>query len=827
VNYNGGAAVTWGSNFAMTGQSLLLSSASSDSKVTLANAIDLGGAVRTVTTADGGAAIDAELSGALSNGGITISGAGTILLSGANTYSGVTTVNGGNLEIASTLGSTAASSLVILNGTLRSTGTGGSTNQLFQIGNSNTADVSATLDSSGSGAIEFSNTGSILYGNPNRTRQFNFTGTNTGDNIFRSSIGNNGTSAVRVNKDGTGKWILSGSNSYTDVTYIYEGTLSIASNWALGNTSSVNMLSGATLDLDNVNTGSRLFYLSGSGVNGGGSLTVAGTSTISGTIRLDSSVDLVIGGAGTLNLNAYVREIFGGSVLTKVGSGTLVVSNPGTPDGLEYQINEGTVLLNSTNITSISGTLATINNGATLRIIGGNGNQINNYSGVRVNSGGLFDLNSRNEAIALLLGSGTVTNTALGTTSTLTIGDPDWNPDSIFSGQLQDGAGAVALVKTGTGSFTLSGSNGYTGGTTVNGGILVRGSANAFVNNTAYTVNGGTMALNNYDLTASSFRGTGGAVSLGSANLTVNQSANTTYAGRIFGTGGLAKQGTGTLTLSGSNAYTGGTTLAGGVLALGSAHALGSEGSITFQGGILRYSSANTNDYSARFSNATNQAYRIDTNGQDVTLASGLSSLGGSFEKFGTGTLTLTGANSYTGATTVHEGKLIVDGDNSAATGDIAVEDTATLGGSGTIGGNTIIQQGGILSPGSSPGTLTFANNLTMEDGAVLFFEAGDLVDVGGQLTLEENWTLAFSEGFQDGGSVVLFTYDSFSSTGLAPFIDIAGLGFTPSGPLSLTDTGSSIVLNGISVVPEPSTLLLLAGAGVMLAAKRRRYGRR
>ena len=107
--------------------------------------------------------------------------------------------------------------------------------------------------------------------------------------------------------------------------------------------------------------------------------------------------------------------------------------------------------------------------------------------------------------------------------------------------------------------------------------------------------------------------------------------------------------------------------------------------------------------------------------------------------KGGTGTLTLTGTNSYTGTTLVHAGSLYIDGDQSAATGAATVANGATLGGKGIIGGNVIVFDGATLAPGSSGaiGTLTINGNLGLSSGSKLDYGLGDLVDVKGNLTLD------------------------------------------------------------------------------------------
>ncbi|KAB2786784.1 autotransporter domain-containing protein [Brucella anthropi] len=136
---------------------------------------------------------------------------------------------------------------------------------------------------------------------------------------------------------------------------------------------------------------------------------------------------------------------------------------------------------------------------------------------------------------------------------------------------LQQATGEGALLKRGAGTLVLGQANSYTGGTSVEGGVLQAGVDGAFVDNTAFSVNGGKLDLNNFNVSMSSLMGEGGTLSLGSAALTVDQSANTRFDGNIDGTGSLAKSGTGVLVLNGDNTYTGGTTVKEGGLVIGDA----------------------------------------------------------------------------------------------------------------------------------------------------------------------------------------------------------------------------------------------------------------
>lgn len=132
---------------------------------------------------------------------------------------------------------------------------------------------------------------------------------------------------------------------------------------------------------------------------------------------------------------------------------------------------------------------------------------------------------------------------------------------------------------------------------------------------------------------------------------------------------GFTKLGSATLSINGANTYTGGTFISAGTLNLLGAQGattgpLGASngglptGSIFFNGGTLQFTATNETDYSSRFSTAENNAIRVDTNGRTITFASAMTSSGGTLTKTGTGTLILTGANSYNGQTEVTGGTL-------------------------------------------------------------------------------------------------------------------------------------------------------------------------
>ncbi len=195
--------------------------------------------------------------------------------------------------------------------------------------------------------------------------------------------------------------------------------------------------------------------------------------------------------------------------------------------------------------------------------------------------------------------------------------------------------------------------------------------------------------------------------------------------------------------------------------------------------------------------------------------------------KTGVGTQKFSGVNSYTGITTVSAGTLLINGNNSAATGNVQVSNVGTVvGGSGTIGGNATFGSQTRLAPGDGAGSITFTQGLALVGFAAVDFEGGDLINAG-TLSLSSTWALTLGTGFQDGGSTVIFDYGTAGTFDAgyinAGRINAAGLGFVPISTLSLTDTGTSIVLNGISVIPEPSTWALVAlGLTSMVILRRR-----
>lgn len=245
----------------------------------------------------------------------------------------------------------------------------------------------------------------------------------------------------------------------------------------------------------------------------------------------------------------------------------------------------------------------------------------------------------------------------------------------------------------------------------------------------------------------------GTAITLGINTLTVGGAGNTTFAGSIGGTGGIVKQGTGTLTLGGANTFTGDVTINAGTLALGAGGSLASGFDLWLAGAGTEFdiSAPATNQTIGGLSGAAGSVITLGANTLtfgDATNRSFAGSIGGTggIVKQGAGMQVLSGSSSYSGTTTVSAGALRVDGALTGA-GAVTVGAGATLSGTGSIAGAVTVN--GTLSAGHSPGTLS-VGALTLNGGSTSLFElntpgvvggsdpvtGNDLVEVAGDLTL-------------------------------------------------------------------------------------------
>jgi autotransporter-associated beta strand protein len=270
-------------------------------------------------------------------------------------------------------------------------------------------------------------------------------------------------------------------------------------------------------------------------------------------------------------------------------------------------------------------------------------------------------------------------------------------------------------------------------GTLKAGVASVANVSGAFGNNSAVSmanVAGATLDITGFNTQIGSLTGggtTGGNVTLGAATLTVggDNTSPAAYAGIISGTGGaLTKIGTGTLTLSGANLHTGGTTISGGVLNVNSDSALGgSSGTITISNNATLQAGGTITAANRNLTVSTGGG-QIDTNGNNIVVGGSINgSTAQALAKNGAGVLTFSGsgANTYNGTATVNAGTLLINTTLASAT--VSVENGGKLGGNGTVGAVTV-KSGGILAPGNSSGIIHTAD-VNLQSGAHLEMELG------------------------------------------------------------------------------------------------------
>ena len=501
------------------------------------------------------------------------SGAGTLILAGANTFGGTTnsfTLNNGTLDLnnASALGN-AANTFVINGGTIDNTsGAAISTSNYKQTWGGNFTFGGSNALNLGTGAV-------TLTGN--RTVTINGTGALTVGGVISGAFG--------LTKAGNGTLTLNGANTYSGATTVNAGTIVVGPSSTLyggGYKDAANAIvinQGATVSFSGWGYGTAGGFGAlddhnqDRSVNGGTIVYTGAGYTASASYRSDwvvgtlgATFDSESTGGGAwgwgvrtsgafnsgyddINMQGTViltgssngdmqKVLTGNGGLTKSGSGTWTLgysqSNAGTHDNTyagDTTINNGTLKLRATGF------------GAPLPSGSAKGNVI-------INSPGSLDLNSRSVTINGLSGGGTVTSSAAGAV-TLTVGANDQT--STFSGIIQNGSGTVALSKSGAGMLTLSGANTYTGITAITAGTLALSGSGAIASNTITVASGATFdvsALPGFSLgagktlTAGSTSSSGNDIvgNLASASGTINI-AGTSIAGTLTVNGALTLNG--------------------------------------------------------------------------------------------------------------------------------------------------------------------------------------------------------------------------------------------------------------------------------------------
>jgi fibronectin-binding autotransporter adhesin len=738
---------------------------------------------KTLTLTSGGATFAGRITG--TTGRLVKNGGSTQTLSGCNnSYGGSTTINAGwigasclaNGGLNSSIGSSSAdASNLIIGGTssagLVYNGSGASTDRRFTMGNT------AYIRNDGSGALNFTSTAAITQSGTGGRSLILGGSNNTNVNILAAQITNNGTSAVSFLKESGGStWRLSNATSnYTGSTIVESGVLEVTKLANGGTASSIGASTAAANNLHlrdeghlrYIGTGDstdRLFrlavgttYIESSGT---GAINFTGTG---GTMAFETpgARTLALGGTYTGdNIMGVViadqNATTGKTTLAKNDAGTWILTGNNTYTG-NTVINDGKLIIGNGGTTGNVGTgpvILAFDTGT----LGFNRSDTVNFAGQISGPGiieqmgeGTTNLTAVNSAGTTRITEGTLQVNGILTTGTITFED-DEATTLVVNGTVQ-GAGVPTTI---TGDASANIINVNSGGMLIATGDLGGGSDTVTLAGTLNT-GAGTLSLGGGNDTLTLNDGgviTGGVMGgAGTDTLLVNNTANRTLtATSVPGFEVLDKQGTGILRLTGAHGYEAGVTVRGGTLALGDGTTAGS-----LAGDILIQAGAD-----------------VSFNSPGVQTYAGTISGAGWVNKNGSGTQILTGNNTYTGSTTVNAGTLLIDGDQSGATGPTVALNGTTLGGSGTIGGDVTMVLTSRLSPGgggNAPGTLTINGDLTLGGVSNLDFNFGqagvaggaynDLVEVGGDLTLDGTLNITETPGGDFGPGVYrIFNYD-------------------------------------------------------------------
>lgn len=690
-----------------------------------------------------------------------VSGTGVVSQAGTGlvTMSNAANSYSGGTQIAS-------GTLSYANG-LADFGSGGITftGGVFQWKSGDTTDISSRALTFASGAAGLNpNGGSVTLANP---------------------IGNGGSGGLRT--VGSGTLNLTAANSFSGTSSLDGGVLKVnnAAGSALG-TGAVIVNSGATL---------------------------SGTGAVSGLVTVASGGILSPGNSvGTLTLGSLTLS--GGSSLVWEFSSTQANDLVVVSDSNGLSINGGAITLYDESTTTAFATDGTYNLFQYVGSIGGTG--IGALTVANQQAGKAYTFGTSGGFVTLsIAASGLVASWNVDASGNWTTG-ANWSPsepngagDTATFGSVITAPRTITLDANRTiGNISFNNANTYT---------IVPTSAEVL------TVGDGTADKTLQVVSGSHTIAAGLVLSATTVTADIAAGQSLTLSGPISGTAALTKGvSAGTLVLTGSNSYSGGTNINLGTVEF-AANALGGT-AVSINGGTLRYATGNTEDISTKTltfgaSNAT-----IDTNGNDVTLANSIGNSGaGGFTKGGAGTLTLGGSNSYTGSTTVAGGTLAVTTDENL--GDLAASAAVVLAGGAlrtptafatsrtiiaTSASTLDVGDGTTLSgslAGTQPITRTGAGLLTLTGSSTGF--SGGMVLSAGTTTLGGGQANGFNAigigtiAFQNGAALNL------NGVGQA---DNATSWGTLTGPITVA-AGQSGTLN---MPPRATISSSLTGSGTL-----------
>jgi autotransporter-associated beta strand protein len=408
----------------------------------------------------------------------------------------------------------------------------------------------------------------------------------------------------------TGEFSISANNTILTLNYaagsanaVYWNSSSsvwlTASNWSSNATAT-----GAQVAQFGANSNSAssigINMNSGSTNNGANNQIVGAIEMTSGRTSNLSIINSSTVANGTLTLNGTTISSVNNVVLRSSSSSNLTIesiSGANKAMSLALANTENVVVINGSGGITINSTISGVGKNLTLQGTGTGSLTLagsNTYTGTTtINSGTLrmgandvFDGSS-----SILIAGGTLqTATFNDTVNAFTITSGTLAGNGTLTAATYGLQGGTVNANLGTGTITVSSGTTTLSGTAaattinINSGNLTLGGVDRLANTASISMTGGTLNLNNYNESVGSIAGSGSIV-LGSATLTTNSSSDTTFSGSISGSGGLTKNGTGTLVLSGSNTYNGTTTINAGTVSAAAANAFVNTGNITLNPG--------------------------------------------------------------------------------------------------------------------------------------------------------------------------------------------------------------------------------------------------
>jgi autotransporter-associated beta strand protein len=813
-------------------------------------------------------------------GSLTLSGSGNITLSAANAFTGLTAVNNATL--------TYGASNVLSSGGVTVVG--------------GTLDIAGNSDTVGAVTLQngtITGTSGILSGTSYSLRE----------GTVSAILGGGAATVTRIATSAAADSVvtLTRDNTYTGVTTITSGILKLGgtgggTNTPLGTTGTgTTIANGGALDLNGYTLGTAEAITSlagtGFGASGGSNMgaimnSSASPATYSGALTLTAAAR-INADAGTMTISSDISGNFaltfggfsditysgvrsGTSTLTKDGIGTLTLSNGNSSYTGATTISVGTVKLGAVSVggtNSPLGTTAGITTVATGARLDLNGYSLGiaepltlngvgyglgdfasgalmNSSGSTVTYSGLITLGS---ATTIKADSGTINLTAAGTitganTGLVLGGTGNGTLSSII------GTTGGTLTKIGAGTWTLSGASTFTGATSINVGTLKMGATGSTTNTPLGVIAGATsvlsgavLDLNGFTLTAAEPLTTNGrGISDGGA--IVNSGGALTYSGAItqatdtriansgsglvtftggasgafalylsgtsniafstgvigIGAGTVTKQGSGTLTLTGTETYTGATRVDAGTFAYGSNVTVLAATNLTVAGGIFDMAASTDTIGSVTLVGGTIQNGTL-TAAASYTLESGTISavLAGAIPvaKNTNNTVTLTGANTISSGTAINAGTLTLSGSGSAVSTTITVNlgGTLTLDNSATAVASRLGDALALTLNGGNFNFIGNASGASSETTGALAPSSGHSVvtitpGAGGSTTM------TFASFSRTAGATILFRGTSFGST---PAANVSTLMFT-------TSTG---LLTGAAGAANSTTASVIKGA--------------